>query len=86
MSDLSLQDQLEAEALHNNEQLLNFKVRSKHIDWHMYVKPLRPRNAKPIYLKKQFNLLSNYCEQIDDSNRRELLLCHDMMGNYLEDR
>uniref|UniRef100_A0A1A9UDY2 Cytosolic endo-beta-N-acetylglucosaminidase TIM barrel domain-containing protein n=1 Tax=Glossina austeni TaxID=7395 RepID=A0A1A9UDY2_GLOAU len=86
MSDLSLQDQLEAEALHNNEQLLNFKVRSKHIDWHMYVKPLRPRYAKPIYLKKQFNLLSNYCEQIDDNNRRELLLCHDMMGNYLEDR
>lgn len=82
---VSLEDKLEAEALHSNEQLLEFNVRSKDINWHDYVVPKKPR-AAPVYLQRQFNLISNYREPIGNHNRRKVLLCHDMMGNYLEDR
>ncbi|XP_017155826.1 cytosolic endo-beta-N-acetylglucosaminidase [Drosophila miranda] len=79
--------QLEAEAVLDNRQLLAFQVRSRDIDWRQYVQPLDTRiRSGGVYLDKQADFVSNHRRAVDDQNRRELLVCHDMMGNYLEDR
>lgn len=83
--DETLEGQLEAEAIHNNQQLLDFQVRSKTINWKEFVEPIRERGTA-IYLSQQFNLMTNHRETVHDGNRRELLICHDMMGNYLDDK
>ena len=85
MIHISIAAELEAEPINSNQQLLAFEVRSKHIQWSKYVKPLHSRSPA-VYLQRQHGLISNYREPIGDHNRREVLVCHDMMGGYLEDR
>ncbi|SPP77983.1 cytosolic endo-beta-N-acetylglucosaminidase isoform X1 [Drosophila guanche] len=79
--------QLEAEAVLDNRQLLAFQVRSRDIDWRRYVQPLDTRvRSGGVYLDKQADLVNNHRRAVNEQNKRELLVCHDMMGNYLEDR
>ncbi|KAH8303918.1 hypothetical protein KR044_010945 [Drosophila immigrans] len=79
--------QLEAEPLSNNEQLLNFEVRSHNIDWRRYVRPLDTEvRGKAVYLDHHTDLVSSHRRVTNGENKRELLVCHDMMGNYLADR
>ncbi|XP_068158748.1 cytosolic endo-beta-N-acetylglucosaminidase isoform X1 [Drosophila tropicalis] len=79
--------QLEAEPLRNNQQLLDFQVRSRHIRWPEYVQPLDTEvRGQSVYLDKQSDFVSSLRRRLDADNRRELLVCHDMMGNYLNDR
>lgn len=78
---------LEAEPILNNRQLLGFQVRSHDIDWKLFVRPLDAQvRGEPVYLDRQSDFLSNYRRTVNRNNRRELLVCHDMMGNYLADR
>ncbi|XP_017872406.1 PREDICTED: cytosolic endo-beta-N-acetylglucosaminidase [Drosophila arizonae] len=78
---------LEAEPIRDNRQLLEFQVRSRDIDWKLYVRPLDTQvRGEAVYLDRQSDLLSNHRRTVSRSGRRELLVCHDMMGNYLTDR
>lgn len=78
---------LEAEPILDNKQLLGFQVRSRDIDWKQYVRPLDTKvRGEAVYLDRQSDLLSNHRRTAGRSGRRELLVCHDMMGNYLTDR
>lgn len=79
--------QLEAEPILDNVQLLGFMVRSRDIDWKRYVQPLDTEvRGDAVYLERQSDFLSNHRRTLNNNNRRELLVCHDMMGNYLTDR
>ncbi|XP_017034910.1 cytosolic endo-beta-N-acetylglucosaminidase isoform X2 [Drosophila kikkawai] len=79
--------QLEAEAIKDNRQLLGFQVRSRNIDWRRFVQPLDTSvRSEAVYLGRQADLLYSPRRPVTEENRRELLVCHDMMGNYLEDR
>ncbi|KAH8408900.1 hypothetical protein KR009_003618, partial [Drosophila setifemur] len=78
---------MEAEAIKDNRQLWEFQVRSKDIDWRHFVLPLDATiRAGAVYLDRQVDYVGSYRRLITEENRRELLVCHDMMGNYLEDR
>ncbi|XP_062137985.1 cytosolic endo-beta-N-acetylglucosaminidase isoform X1 [Drosophila sulfurigaster albostrigata] len=79
--------QLEAQPLLNNTQLLNFEVRSRNIDWRRYVRPLDTQvRGSGVYLDAHTDLLGGHRREVNAENQRELLVCHDMMGNYLADR
>ncbi|XP_016980049.1 cytosolic endo-beta-N-acetylglucosaminidase isoform X2 [Drosophila rhopaloa] len=83
----SLAAQLEAEAIKDNRQLLEFRVRSRDIDWRQYVQPLDTAvRSGAVYLDRQVDFVGSQRRPVTEANRRELLVCHDMMGNYLEDR
>ncbi|KAM8721731.1 hypothetical protein ACLKA7_007580 [Drosophila subpalustris] len=79
--------QLEAEPLRDNAQLWSLQVRSHDIDWRRYVRPLDTEvRGDPVYLDRQSDFMSSHRRDVNANNRRELLVCHDMMGNYLADR
>ncbi|KAL7744498.1 hypothetical protein ACLKA6_001866 [Drosophila palustris] len=79
--------QLEAEPLRDNAQLWSLQVRSRDIDWRRYVRPLDTEvRGDPVYLDRQSDFMSSHRRDVNANNRRELLVCHDMMGNYLADR
>ncbi|EDV92412.1 GH24904 [Drosophila grimshawi] len=79
--------QLEAEPIRDNVQLLGFQVRSRDIDWRRYVLPLDVGvRGDAVYLDRQSDFVSNHRRSLSGTGRRELLVCHDMMGNYLADR
>ncbi|XP_017067320.1 cytosolic endo-beta-N-acetylglucosaminidase [Drosophila eugracilis] len=79
--------QLEAEPIKDNRQLWDFQVRSKDIDWRQYVQPMDTTiRSGAVYLERQADFVGSHRVAVTEDNRRELLVCHDMMGNYLEDR
>lgn len=79
--------QLEAEPVRNNEQLWHMQVRSRDIDWSRYVRPLDTGvRGRAVYLDTQVYYMNDHRRPQTMQNRRELLICHDMMGNYLADR
>lgn len=79
--------QLEAEPVRNNEQLWSMLVRSRDIDWSRYVRSLDTGvRGKAIYLDRQADFVSAHRRPQTVQDKRELLICHDMMGNYLADR
>ncbi|XP_030379471.1 cytosolic endo-beta-N-acetylglucosaminidase-like [Scaptodrosophila lebanonensis] len=79
--------QLEAEPVRTNTQLLSFEIRSRDIDWKRFVIPLDTTvRSEGYYLEQQADFVSKYRIPLTSSNRREMLVCHDMMGNYLADR
>ncbi|KPU75473.1 uncharacterized protein Dana_GF22338, isoform B [Drosophila ananassae] len=83
----SLAAQLEAEPIKDNRQLWEFQVRSRDIDWRHYVQPLDASvRSEAVYLDRQVDFVGSHRRRVNEENRRELLVCHDMMGNYLEDR
>lgn len=76
--------QLEAEPVKSNEQLWTFQVRSRDIDWSRFVCALDTGvRGEAVYLDKQRDFVSAHRRK---DAKRELLICHDMMGNYLADR
>ncbi|KAH8412630.1 hypothetical protein KR009_003908, partial [Drosophila setifemur] len=78
---------LEAEAIKTNRQLLEFQVRSKDINWCQFIQPLDASvRSEAVYLDDEVDTISGQRRPVTEENRRELLVCHDMMGNYLEDR
>lgn len=78
---------LEAHPIHTNHDLITLNIRSHNIKWKNLITPLQPRDLKNChYLGKNFHLLESTIEDINETNRREVFICHDMMGNYLEDR
>lgn len=77
-------DELEAEPVKSNEQLWTFQVRSKNVDWARFVCALDTGvRGDALYLDKQADFVSAHRRR---DAKRELLICHDMMGNYLADR
>lgn len=79
-----LADELEAEPVKSNEQLWTFQVRSKNVDWTRFVCALDTGvRGEAVYLDKQTDFVSAHRRR---DAKREVLICHDMMGNYLADR
>lgn len=84
----SFSDQIVCEPLKNNFELFSFAVHS--VSWRNLVKPLKER-APFRALQTHFGLLNvtrpcSIQEQIQkDKERRKVLVCHDLMGNYASD-
>lgn len=80
---------IECRPVSSNAELFSFEESS--IAWQNLVKPLRQR-APFRALENNFGLLSfarptTIQEQIKtDAQRRKVLVCHDLMGNYRNDR
>lgn len=82
---------MECSPLRNNEELYNFDESSDTVNWKTLVKPIKARApfrslgnnygvlsfVKPVRIRDQL---------IADESRREVLVCHDLMGNYRSDR
>lgn len=88
MHRLNFSGQIQCQPLTSNAQLFTFDVSD--VPWRNLVKPLKER-ARFRELGTNFGLLSfarprSIQEQIkQDKDRRKVLVCHDLMGNYGSD-
>lgn len=82
-------DNVLCEPLKNNAELFEFSVNSV-AAWKDLVKPLKERAAFRA-LDDHFSLLSFAMpttiqeQRVKDEDRRKVLVCHDLMGNYKHD-
>lgn len=85
----SVEYQLQAHPIETNQQLLEFDIRSKGISWKNFIIPLKTRGQQIRYLNESYDDLKNRGKILiknDMITRRKVLVCHDMMGNYLQDK
>ncbi|KAH8274215.1 hypothetical protein KR018_008234, partial [Drosophila ironensis] len=80
--------QLEAAPILTNTDLWEFNVRSKDVQWSDFVMVLDETvRGDAVELGTQVDVFDSMQRNIvPEGNRRKLLVCHDMMGNYLADR
>lgn len=81
-------DQVLCQPLRSNSELFAFEAHS--VPWRNLVKPLKERAAfrelSTNYGLLSFTKPSAIQEQIkQDKERRKVLVCHDLMGNYKSD-
>lgn len=69
--------------LRSNEELLSFHRLP--IIWKHLVVPIVPR-CKSRKFEEHFDNLNYKGELVDDNGRPEVLVCHDLAGNYRDDR
>lgn len=82
----SIFENMECNPLNNNTELLNFISSGK--KWEILINPIVPR-CSPRILGKYWYMLdsANDVELVNtDENRAQVLVCHDLMGNYRNDR
>lgn len=75
---------MECLPMHSNRELINFI--DKPFTWENWVTPLTPRSS-PRYLETSYGFLDEGPTKLDENIEvGKVLVCHDMMGNYRNDR
>lgn len=82
---VSISVQRAAHPIKTNQDLWEFEVKSHDLFWPRYIKTVQIRGQTK-FLGSEYDSLGAVDTSDPAVPKRQVLVCHDMMGNYREDR